>query len=54
MDCAFIASHTTYRKNNNHEKCKGVGLNGFTFKKIDKKYHINEKKDPGSSLGFAC
>ena len=46
--------HTTYRKNIKNEKCAGIGLNGFIFQKINKKYCINEKKDPGSSLGFAC
>jgi hypothetical protein len=50
----ILLGHTTYRKNNNHEKCEGIGLNGFIFKQINKKYCINEKKDPGSRLGFAC
>ena len=37
------------------EKCAGIGLNGFIFKKVNKKYYINEKKkDPGSRLGFVC
>jgi hypothetical protein len=38
------AGHTTYIKNNNHEKCAGIGLNGFIFKKMNKKYCINKKK----------
>ena len=29
-------SHTTCRKNNNLEKCAGLGLNGFISKKINK------------------
>jgi hypothetical protein len=28
-----MLQHTTYRKNNNHEKCAGIGLNGLIFKK---------------------
>ena len=35
--------HTTYRQNNNHEKCADIGLNCFIFKK-KKKYYIDEKK----------
>ena len=27
-----ITSHTTYRKNNNIEKCAGIGLNGFQIR----------------------
>ena len=27
----LIVIHTTYRKNNNHEKRAGIGLNGFIF-----------------------
>ena len=27
-----VSSHTTYRKNNNLEKCAGMGLNGFHIK----------------------
>ena len=49
----WIVLHTTYKQNNNHEKCAGIGLNGFIFKWINKKYYINEKKNPGSHLGFA-
>jgi hypothetical protein len=26
------------------KKCAGLGLNGFIFRKINKKYYINEKK----------
>ena len=48
------AMHSTYRKNNNHEKWVGIGLNGFIFKKINENYCIKEKKDPGSRLGIAC
>ena len=37
MDAGFTQSyakfsHTTYRKNNNLEKCAGMGLNGFHIK----------------------
>ena len=28
----FFSRHTTYRKNNNLEKCAGMGLNGFHIK----------------------
>jgi hypothetical protein len=42
--------HTTYRKNNNNEKCVGIGLNGLIFKK---NIVLMRKNDPGSSLGFA-
>ena len=43
-------SHTTYRKNNNLEKCAGLGLNGFIFKKI----HTNKwEEDPASSYEVA-
>ena len=41
-------------QNNNHEKCAGIGFNGFIFKKTDKKCYNNEKKNPESRLGFAC
>ena len=30
-----MAWHTTYRKNNNLEKCAGIGLYGFISKKIN-------------------
>ena len=33
----WIVLHTTYRQNNNHKKCAGIGLNGFIFKNINKK-----------------
>jgi hypothetical protein len=37
------------------QKCGGLGLNGFTFKKFKrKKGLINERKNPGGCLGFAC
>ena len=42
--------HTTYRKNNNNEKCVGIGLNGLILKK---NIVLMRKNDPGSSLGFA-
>ena len=46
---------TTYRQNNNHEKCAGIGLNGSYLKNKQKKHIIlMRKKDPGSRLGFAC
>ena len=51
----FVEStHTTYRKNNNHEKCAGIGLNGFISKNINEKYYIKVKKEPGSRLEVAC
>ena len=37
-------SHSTYRKNNNLEKCAGIGLNGFIPKKINTNYYIKVKK----------
>ena len=47
--------HTIYRKINNHKKCAGIGLDGFIFKKIDKKYCINEKKESlEGRLGCSC
>ena len=42
--------HSTYRKNNNHEKCAGIGLNGFISRKINKKYYITEKKKSWESF----
>ena len=30
--CILYRYHTTYRKNNNLEKCAGMGLNGFHIK----------------------
>ena len=32
VNSVFLATHTTYRKNNNLEKCAGMGLNGFYIK----------------------
>jgi hypothetical protein len=29
-------------------------LNGLIFKRLNKKYYINEEKYPGSPIGFAC
>ena len=45
--------HTIYRKNNNLEKCAGIGLDGFISKKINKNHYIKAKKDPGSCLEVA-
>ena len=43
--------HTIYRKNNNLEKCAGMGLNGFHIKWISGT-HCNWKNQyPGSPLG---
>ena len=47
--------HSSYRRNNNHEKFVGMGLNCFLSKELDKNYNIKEKKKyPVSGLGFAC
>ena len=34
---AVSINHYAYRKNNNIEKCAGIGLNGFIFTKINEK-----------------
>ena len=31
------SSHSSYRQNNDHEKCMGMGLYGFRPKKLNKK-----------------
>ena len=36
-------SQTTYRKNNNLEKCAGIGLNGSLSKKVHTNYFIKVK-----------
>ena len=41
----FKIYHLSYRRNNHHEKCAGMGPNCILFKKI---------KNIGSCLGFAC
>ena len=38
-------ANSSYRQNNNHEKCAGMGLNGFLSKKLDKNHYIKEKKN---------
>ena len=43
----IISLHSSYKQNNNPEKCAGMGLNGFISKKLNKDYYVNEKKNPG-------
>jgi hypothetical protein len=42
--------HSTYRKNDNHEKCAGIGLNGFISRKINRKYYVKEEKKSWEEL----
>ena len=44
-------SHTTYRKNNNLEKCAGMGLNGFHIKLKIGTYCNWKNQNPGSRFG---
>ena len=37
-------THTAYSYSNKCQKCAGMGLNGFIFKKINKNYAENMKK----------
>ena len=46
-------AHPTYSKNIKCQKCGGMGLNGFMFKKINGNENIKAKKNPRSRLGFA-
>ena len=51
QDCyTVLCTLCLYRNNNNIEKCVGIGLNGFIFKKINLNLNINlnEKKYPGN------
>ena len=43
--------HTTYRKNNNLEKCVGIGLNGFHIKWIIGTHCNWKNQNPGSRFG---
>ena len=43
--------HTTYRKNNNLEKCTGMGVNGFHIKWIIGTHCNWKNQNPGSLLG---
>ena len=49
-----LPDHHGYRWNIMWQKCKGMGLNGFIFKNENKNININERKNPGGRLGFAC
>ena len=50
----YISNHTTYRKNNNLEKCAGMGLNGFHIKSIIGTHCNWKNQNPGSPLGATC
>ena len=43
--------HTTYRKNNNLEKCAGLGLNGFHIKCINRTHCNWRNQNPWSRFG---
>ena len=45
------ALHTTYRKNNNLEKCAGMGLNGFQIRSTFGTQDTWKNENPGSPLG---
>ena len=49
-----IVLHTTYSWNIKWQKCAGMGLSGFIFKKINENENIKTKKNPGSCLGVSC
>ena len=44
LELIRMLSHTAYSWNNKCQKCAGMGLNGFIFRKINKKYNTKEKK----------
>ena len=47
--------HTTYSWNIKWQKCEGMGLNGFIFKKRNEiKVLKQNKKNPGNRLEVAC
>ena len=43
--------HTTYRKNDNLEKCAGMGLNGFHIELLIGTHCNWKNQNPGSPLG---
>ena len=45
-NCYFF--HTTYRKNNNLEKCAGMGLNGFYIQLLIGTRYNWKNQNPGS------
>ena len=51
LDFYGFSEHTTYRKNNNLEKCAGIGLNGFHIKWIIGSHFNWKNENPGSPLG---
>ena len=44
----YFSEHTAYSSNIKCQKCAGMGLNGFIFKKINKNYAENMKKIVGA------
>ena len=46
--CKILIDHTAYNWNNKSQKCAGMGLNGFIFKKINKNYAESMKKIMGA------
>ena len=44
MVCIEFTLHTTYSWNIKLQKCAGMGLNGFIFKKINENENIKTKK----------
>ena len=52
-----LLPHTTYGWNIKYQKCAGMGLNGFTLKKINENENMKIwkwKKNPASRLEVAC
>ena len=47
----LITLHTTYRKNNNLEKCAGMGLNGFQIRLTFGTQDNWKNENPGSRFG---
>ena len=50
----YYSIHTTYSWNIKWQKCAGMGINGFIFKKINGNENIKTIKNPGSRLEVAC